>query len=70
MDREEPIINGYLRTMLANGGSDLHLSINFPPKARFHGNIKPLNDQILTAEFMEELMEEICLPKKRWEIFM
>ena len=47
---KEPIINGYLRQMLANGGSDLHLSINFPPKARFHGNIKPLDDTILTFE--------------------
>ena len=70
MERNEPIINGFLRQMLDNGGSDLHLSINFPPKARFHGNIEPLNDDILTPEFMEELMEEICLPKKRWEVFM
>ena len=70
MERNEPIINGFLRQMLDNGGSDLHLSINFPPKARFHGNIEPLNDEILTPEFMEELMEEICLPKKRWEVFM
>ncbi|MBO7327649.1 MAG: Flp pilus assembly complex ATPase component TadA, partial [Lentisphaeria bacterium] len=70
MNREEPIINQYLRQMLADGGSDLHLSINFPPKARFHGNIKPLNNEILTPEYMAELMEEICLPKKRWDIFM
>jgi len=70
MERNEPIINGFLRQMLDNGGSDLHLSINFPPKARFHGNIQPLDDEILTPEFMEELMEEICLPKKRWEVFM
>ena len=67
MDRE-PIINRYLRQMLDGGGSDLHLSINFPPKARFHGNISPLEDTILTPEFMAELREEICLPKKRWEI--
>ena len=67
---KEPIINGYLRQMLANGGSDLHLSINFPPKARFHGNIKPLNDTILTPEFMAELMQEICLPAKRWDKFL
>ena len=70
MEQEEPIINGYLRQMLENGGSDLHLSINFPPKARFHGNIMPLRDEILTPEYMAALMEEICLPKKRWEIFM
>ena len=66
----EPIINGYLRYMLENGGSDLHMSINFPAKARFHGNIKPLDDQILTPEYMRELMEEICLPRKRWTQFL
>lgn len=66
----EPIINSYLRKMLELGGSDLHLSINCPPKARIHGNIKPLDDQILTPEFMEELMKEICLPAWRWDQFM
>ena len=33
---DEPIINHYLRQMLELGGSDLHLSINFPAKARIH----------------------------------
>ena len=67
---QEPIINAYLRQMLSLGGSDLHLSINFPAKARIHGNIIPLDDNILTPEFMEELMCEICLPEKRWTQFM
>ena len=67
---QEPIINGYLRQMLSMGGSDLHLSINFPAKARIHGNIVPLDDNIITPEFMEELMCEICLPAKRWTQFM
>ena len=67
---QEPIINAYLRQMLSLGGSDLHLSINFPAKARIHGNIVPLDDNILTPEFMEEMMCEICLPEKRWTQFM
>ena len=66
----EPHINIYLRQMLDMGGSDLHLSINFPPKARIHGNIVPLTDEILTPEYMELLMREICLPAKRWDMFM
>ena len=66
----EPRINTYLRQMLDLGGSDLHLSINFPPKARIHGNIVPLTDEILTPEDMEVLMREICLPAKRWDMFM
>ena len=67
---QEPIINKYLRQMLSMGGSDLHLSINFPAKARIHGNIIPLDDNVITPEFMAELMEEICLPAKRWTHFM
>ena len=56
---QEPIINGYLRQMLSMGGSDLHLSIDYPAKARIHGNIIPLDDNVITPEFMEELLSEI-----------
>ena len=38
----EPVINGYLRHMLELGGSDLHLSVDYPPKARIHGNLQVL----------------------------
>ncbi len=65
----EPIINQYLRQMLSLGGSDLHLSINFPPKARIHGNIQCLTDEIITPEYMEAMLKEICIPK-RWNKFM
>ena len=41
----EPIINQYLRQMLELGGSDLHLSIDCPPKARVHGDIIALTDE-------------------------
>lgn len=66
---QEPIINAYLRQMLDLGGSDLHLSINCPPKARIHGNIVPLEDTIITPEYMEAMLEEVCLPAHRWTTF-
>ena len=50
---KEPVINQYLRRMLELGGSDLHLSINFPAKARVHGNIQLLDDDVLDAPRME-----------------
>ncbi len=65
----EPIINQYLRQMLELGGSDLHLSIDCPPKARIHGDIQELTDEIITPEYMEEMLKEICLPR-RWDLFM
>jgi len=67
---QEPIINGYLRTMLERGGSDLHISINFPARIRVHGNIQDINDEILTPEFVEEMLREICLPTWRWDRFL
>ena len=66
----EPVINKYLRQMLELGGSDLHLSINFPAKARIHGNIHPLDDDVLDAERMEYMLHEICVPEWRWTDFM
>ncbi|MBQ7209239.1 MAG: PilT/PilU family type 4a pilus ATPase [Lentisphaeria bacterium] len=66
----EPVINKYLRQMLEMGGSDLHLSINFPAKARIHGNIHPLDDDVLDAERMEHMLHEICIPEWRWTDFM
>ena len=60
------IIDDYLREMLSKGGSDLHLAINAPVKYRVHGNIVPANDQIVTPEYMEEMLKEICKPEWRW----
>ena len=67
---DEPIINQYLRYMLDQGGSDLHLAINNPVKARIHGNITPITDQLITPEFMEAMLKEICVPAYRWDQFM
>ena len=67
---QEPIINHYLRQMLSLGGSDLHLSINYPAKARIHGSIQPLDDVIIDEDMMRQIMQEICLPAKRWDHFM
>ncbi len=67
---EEPIINSYLREMLSLGGSDLHLSINFPAKYRVSGNMRAADDRIITPEFMEQMLKEICLPATRWDKYL
>ena len=64
------IIDDYLREMLSKGGSDLHLAINAPVKYRVHGNIEPANDQIVTPEYMEQMLKEICKPEWRWEEYL
>lgn len=67
---DEPIINQYLRYMLEQGGSDLHLSIDNPVKSRIHGNIVPITEENITPEFMETMLKEICLPAARWDMFL
>ncbi len=67
---QEPQINIYLRRMLELGGSDLHLAIGNPAKARIHGRLQALTDEALTADQIEYLMKEICLPEKRWGMFL
>jgi twitching motility protein PilT len=61
-----PKIDEYFRKLIELGGSDLHITQNQPPKIRVHGSIKPISDEILTAEFMETIMREICEPRA-WE---
>ncbi|MBQ9500624.1 MAG: PilT/PilU family type 4a pilus ATPase, partial [Lentisphaeria bacterium] len=39
-------------------------------KARIHGNIQCLDDDVLDAERMEYMLHEICIPEWRWTDFM
>ena len=62
-------IDPLLKTMLDKGGSDLHLTVGLPPKARISGSLQPLADQPLDAATMEALLKEIC-PPHRWKEFL
>lgn len=62
-------IDTFLTEMLDLGGSDLHLSIGAPPKARIHGVIRTLNDEVINEDTMEHILKEIT-PQRRWETFV
>ncbi len=62
-------IDNYFQTLVAQGGSDLHLSEGEPPKIRVHGDITPIEKTRLTHEDMVELMEPIC-PPKLWKRYV
>jgi twitching motility protein PilT len=62
-------IDALLKTMLDKGGSDLHLTVGLPPKARISGSLIPIGDEVLTPQHMELLLKEIC-PAKRWAEFL
>jgi len=58
-------IDQLLRTMLEKGGSDLHLTIGLPPKARVSGSLQPIGDRPMEAATLETLLKEI-VPERRW----
>jgi twitching motility protein PilT len=62
-------IDSLLRTMLEKGGSDLHLTVGLPPKARISGSLQVVAEKPLDAATMESLLREIC-PEKRWADFL
>ncbi len=64
-----PAIDQYLRTLLEKGGSDLHLTVGLPPKARASGSLQAIGDKPLDAATMETLLKEI-VPERRWNEFL
>ncbi|HSR74573.1 MAG TPA: PilT/PilU family type 4a pilus ATPase [Sulfurovum sp.] len=49
----------YLKTMISNSGSDLHLKSGSQVRVRVHGTLKVLGKDPLSAEMMDKLAQEI-----------
>ena len=49
----------YLRTLISNKGSDLHLKAGSQVRVRIHGVLKVLGKDIVSAEMMDKLAQEI-----------
>ena len=64
-----PIIDEYLRTLMDQGGSDLHLTVGAQPKGRVHGSLSSIADEVLDAARVEQIMREIT-PDWRWENYI
>ena len=45
----------YLRALVQNDGSDLYLTFNAPPAAKFQGELKALSAEKMTSEQLEEV---------------
>ncbi|MGA2015504.1 MAG: PilT/PilU family type 4a pilus ATPase [Opitutaceae bacterium] len=62
-------IDALLRTMVEKEGSDLHLSVGLPPRARISGSIQPIGDAPVTAQAMEKMLKEL-VPERRWKEYL
>jgi len=62
MEEMEAKLQMYLKAMLKNKGSDLHLKSTTQARVRVHGVLKVLGKETLTATMMENLAKEILTP--------
>ena len=62
MGEMEAKLQMYLKAMLKNGGSDLHLKATAVPRVRVHGVLKMLGKELLSTTQMENLAKEILTP--------
>ena len=52
-------IDQFLKVLVQQGGSDLHLTVGSPPVIRVHGHLQRLKFRDLSNEDMEALVYEI-----------
>ncbi|MEZ5449896.1 MAG: PilT/PilU family type 4a pilus ATPase [Thiolinea sp.] len=52
-------LNDYLRVLAARDGSDLYLTADAPPAAKFQGSLKALDKDRLTAERLQAMANEL-----------
>lgn len=63
-------IDDFLRNMVSQGGSDLHLCATLPPKIRVHGHLTPIAGEApISPEEMRTILGEIA-PRRKWEWYL
>jgi twitching motility protein PilT len=60
-----PALDRYFDVLLGKGGSDLHLSIGYPPMIRAKGQLIPIEQEPLDHSRIVRLMDEILDEEKR-----
>jgi twitching motility protein PilT len=61
-------IDQFLRVIVEQGASDLHIGEGQPPKMRRHGDVMPIREDPVAREEAAKMLSEMCGPQ-RWEIF-
>src|SRR5262249_51575977 len=61
-------LDQFLKVIVEQGGSDLHIGEGQPPKMRKHGDIAPIRKKSLTHEETTSMLGELC-GDRNWKIF-
>jgi twitching motility protein PilT len=63
-----PYLDQFLRVIVDQGGSDLHIGEGQPPKMRKHGDVAPIRAEPVSHDEAMSMLSEIC-GQHNWEIF-
>src|SRR2546421_12810418 len=61
-------LDQFLRVIVDQGGSDLHIDEGQPPKMRKHGDVAPIRAEAVSHDEAMSMLSEVCGPHN-WEIF-
>ncbi len=61
-------LDQFLRVIVSQGGSDLHIGEGQPPKMRKNGDIAPIRQEPVTHDQALSMLSEVCGPQS-WQIF-
>ena len=62
------LIENLMTQLVTDGGSDLHISAGLPPYGRFNGQLRPLQDEVLTEETSNNLIFSILNNSQRKQL--
>jgi twitching motility protein PilT len=63
-----PYLDQFLKVIVEQGGSDLHIGEGQPPKMRKHGDVGPIRAEPIAHEEALSMLSEVCGPHN-WELF-
>src|SRR5262249_41743039 len=61
-------LDQFLKVIVEQGGSDLHIAEGQPPKMRKHGDVAPIREKALGRGETMLMLREVC-GERNWEIF-
>jgi twitching motility protein PilT len=61
-------LDQFLKVIVKQGGSDLHIGEGQPPKMRKHGDVAPIHDKALRRDETMSMLREVC-GERNWQIF-
>src|SRR3989440_1712509 len=62
------ILDEFLKVIVDQGGSDLHIGEGQPPKMRRHGDVAPIREKPLERDETMSMLREVC-GDRNWKIF-